>query len=188
MSAVFSSEAERFRLWQVTTERLTLGHPLASAASLPLREVVGEGSLSSLRRILSDPSSFPCSTSCVHPVLTPRSPALNVQIKEEFSNGVSPSSSPADGLPRPSPPGVVAPGRPLHAGDPGRERALRPSGLNGNHDAAPAVVGRAVAGGGGGRVARAAAVAASRAKERAAEADDRKRAVARKKEVRGEEI
>lgn len=144
--------------------------------------------LSSLRQLLSDPLLFPCATACTHLLLTPLFPALNVQIKEEFSNGVSPSASPADGLPRPSPPGVVASGRPLHAGDPGRERALRPSGLNGNHDAAPAVVGRAVAGGGGGRVARAAAVAASRAKERAAEADDRKRALARKKEVRGEKL
>lgn len=135
------------------------------------------------------PSSIPRSTACTHPFLNPPYPASNAQIKEEFSNGISPGrpASPAGGLPRPSPPGVVTPGRPLHAGDSGRERALRPSGLNGNHDASPAVVGRAVAGGGGGRVARAAVVAANKAKERAAEADDRKRAVARKKEVRGEE-
>ena len=109
--------------------------------------------------------------------MTRRSPSLNVQIKEEFSNGASPGrpAIPADGLAQPPPPGVVAPGRPLHAGDPGRERALRPSGPNRNHDAAPAVVGRA------------AAVAANKAKERAAEADDRKRVLARKKEVRGKE-
>lgn len=133
---------------------------------------------------LSGPSSFP-PASVYTPSLTPRPPVSNAQIKEEFSNGVSPGRPPstAGGLPRSSPPGSA------------RERALRPSGLNGNHDASPAVVGRAIAGGGGGRAARAAAVAASRAKEReaeaedrkAAEAEDRKRAVARKKEVRGEE-
>lgn len=39
--AVFAPEAKRFRWWQVTTRRVTLGHPLASkAASLSLRDVI----------------------------------------------------------------------------------------------------------------------------------------------------
>lgn len=98
--------------------------------------------------------------------LTP-TPTQN-QIREEFSNGISPGRPSADRAAARNPltAAPVAGGRPrrptragANAGWPFVARVASPAG-NGNN-AEPAVVGRAVAGGGGGRVAQVAEAAAA---------------------------